>query len=135
MFINGGLPERAHILSHAAGGSNEPNNLLLLCSVCHREQPDGAPRDAQLKWLSSREPWAARTHRALVGVFGDIANEDLAECGPVVQAGVERLRRGECPCGQEHVASARASNATATAMWCMRSLLVQAIEQADGGAE
>lgn len=32
--------DRAHIKSKGSGGSNEPNNILLLCRLCHRNQHD-----------------------------------------------------------------------------------------------
>lgn len=46
-----GWLERAHVISAAAGGTNTPDNFFLLCSVCHREQPDGSSRNAQEVWL------------------------------------------------------------------------------------
>lgn len=46
--------ERAHVQAVAHGGSHEPENFFLLCAYCHDEQPDGQPRDAQVRWLLSR---------------------------------------------------------------------------------
>jgi hypothetical protein len=51
----GFTPERAHIVAHSAGGSSVPSNLLLLCSRCHREQPDGAPRSIQIMWAQNHQ--------------------------------------------------------------------------------
>ena len=47
-------PERAHIVAESLGGSADPLNFLLLCSRCHREQPDTAPREAQMLWIRRR---------------------------------------------------------------------------------
>jgi hypothetical protein len=55
-----GAPQRAHVAPASAGGSSDPGNFLLLCAVCHREQPDGQPRAAQEAWLRSRENWRFR---------------------------------------------------------------------------
>jgi hypothetical protein len=52
--------ERAHIEAHWSGGSNQPDNYLLLCPMCHQEQPDEAPKEAQLEWLRNRDGWRVR---------------------------------------------------------------------------
>ena len=46
---------RAHIHAHRHGGSNDPSNYFLLCDICHREQPDAAPREEQIQWVSNGE--------------------------------------------------------------------------------
>lgn len=47
--------ERAHIVAHSKGGSDtDPKNFLLLCSFCHRSQPDMAAIEVQLRWLEER---------------------------------------------------------------------------------
>lgn len=56
-------PERAHIHAVRHGGTNEPSNLLLLCHVCHKEQPDAASREDQLAWLKAGESWMMRMMR------------------------------------------------------------------------
>lgn len=55
--------ERAHILAARDGGGVEPSNFFLLCATCHREQPDDAPRDEQVRWLLAHESDVARTWR------------------------------------------------------------------------
>jgi hypothetical protein len=61
--------ERAHVKAHSSGGSTEPGNFLLLCHSCHREQPDAAPRDAQIAWLRAHESFAERTRREWEPLF------------------------------------------------------------------
>ena len=51
---DGFTPERAHVVAHADGGSNEPGNFVLLCALCHREHPDGQPWRVQRAWLLTR---------------------------------------------------------------------------------
>jgi hypothetical protein len=51
----GFVPERAHVVGVANGGSDEPGNFFLLCSRCHRGQPDGAPPKVQCAWLLGHE--------------------------------------------------------------------------------
>jgi hypothetical protein len=51
--VGSSKPSRAHVVAASHGGSNEPDNFFLLCDHCHLEQPDGAPREAQLEWLFS----------------------------------------------------------------------------------
>ena len=59
----GFIPERAHVIGLANGGSNEPGNFFLLCSLCHREQPDGAGREEQEEWLIDHEGHEDRFRR------------------------------------------------------------------------
>lgn len=49
--------EKAHIVPHALGGSDEPMNIILLCNYCHRECPDTIDYYSNLKWISdNRKP-------------------------------------------------------------------------------
>jgi ribosomal protein L37E len=41
--------ERCHIIPHSLGGSEEPENLVLLCRRCHREAPNVA--DSRFMWI------------------------------------------------------------------------------------
>jgi hypothetical protein len=50
--------ERAHIIAHSVGGTNDPSNYLLLCHACHREHPDGATFEEQVEWLENHPSWA-----------------------------------------------------------------------------
>jgi hypothetical protein len=50
-------PQRAHINANANGGSSDPLNFFLLCKDCHEEQPDGAPRELQLRWINEVDVW------------------------------------------------------------------------------
>jgi hypothetical protein len=45
---------RAHIVADGFGGTNLPENFLLLCEGCHLEQPDRVPHDIQIRWLRAR---------------------------------------------------------------------------------
>ena len=51
------LPQRAHIVPASAGGSDEPDNFLLLCRRCHYDQPDAQPLEVQMAWLRTRPNW------------------------------------------------------------------------------
>lgn len=44
--------EKAHIVPHALGGTEEPYNIIFLCSECHAECPDTIDYGANLKWIS-----------------------------------------------------------------------------------
>lgn len=46
---------KAHIVAHSHGGSNDPDNYIILCVLCHEEQPDGASREVQLAWAAVGE--------------------------------------------------------------------------------
>jgi len=42
--------QRCHIIADAAGGEDKPENLLLLCRLCHDTMPKINDRDIVLKW-------------------------------------------------------------------------------------
>lgn len=46
--------ERAHIIPVARGGSDAPNNLLLLCRGCHQDSPDTTNPHYMFGWLNNR---------------------------------------------------------------------------------
>lgn len=59
-------PQRAHIVARVHGGSWAPRNFLLLCHPCHKEQPDGACREDQLRWLRAHPHWFGDSKYAVV---------------------------------------------------------------------
>lgn len=46
-----GSLQKAHIIPHSMGGSEEPDNMLLLCPVCHRNSPDTTTKESMISWL------------------------------------------------------------------------------------
>lgn len=46
--------ERAHIIPHSLGGSNDVSNYILLCNKCHRESPDIANESALIEWMNEQ---------------------------------------------------------------------------------
>jgi hypothetical protein len=46
--------ERAHIVPASMGGPDVAENLLLLCSPCHKEAPDWPDPAEMARWLASR---------------------------------------------------------------------------------
>lgn len=71
-------PNRAHVVPHSRGGSNDPGNYFLLCDPCHDEQPGGMPRGLQVDWLLGRECNLAvvlSVSRQMVGELVEIAGE------------------------------------------------------------
>ncbi|MGW7053149.1 HNH endonuclease [Streptomyces sp. NPDC054887] len=46
--------ERAHIVPSSLGGSDEADNLILLCSPCHKESPDWPDPREMARWLAKR---------------------------------------------------------------------------------
>lgn len=77
-----GNPIRAHVHARANGGSDDASNMFLLCQYCHEGQPDGASRDAQIRWLRSQpavEDRRERQRRAIVDILQRYAVPDQAE--------------------------------------------------------
>lgn len=46
--------QRCHILAKQFGGSDEPENLFLLCEDCHEKSPDTQNRNAFFRWVYRR---------------------------------------------------------------------------------
>jgi len=42
---------RCHIIPKALGGSNEPDNLFLMCESCHHESPDTPSSEGFFAWV------------------------------------------------------------------------------------
>jgi hypothetical protein len=125
--------ERAHIVAIAHGGGNEPENFFLLCWVCHREQPDGAPPDVQLKWLASHESQIARTSRTMMPIMAWIARSvtDADELQNLDQQAA--LQRLILEGSYASAASSHTSNVLATHYWCAAKKFVDAVNAADVG--
>ena len=74
-------PDRAHLIPRSSGGGLEPSNFILLCHMCHAEQPDAAPLNAQLEWLRQRDHWLSAVMRRHSG-FAIAFQAKAAEIGP-----------------------------------------------------
>jgi hypothetical protein len=53
--------ERAHIVPQALGGSDEPDNLIVMCTVCHEESPDWHDVSAMERWIAGQPERYGRT--------------------------------------------------------------------------
>lgn len=47
--------EQCHIIPHSLGGKSEPNNIVLLCKQCHKENPNTISVKDYILWLKSRK--------------------------------------------------------------------------------
>lgn len=61
--------ERCHIIPRSLGGSDEPDNLVLLCHQCHQENPNTEDPQLFWEWLKSRssignESWKSKGYSA-----------------------------------------------------------------------
>jgi len=123
--------ERAHILPHAGGGGPTPDNFFLLCNYCHKVQPDGAPREAQLEWLEGAESWLARAFRDAEPVAAYI-QEKLTpmEFEFAVGAMREDLGLEEISAGK---GATRQTNVRSSMIWVWAQIIVDAARQARAG--
>lgn len=81
--------ERCHMTPKSIGGSDEPDNFLLMCSQCHEESPD-VDKSVMLAWLKREhsEMHGDRFFRkALRDAFYDcgINKESLEDCSATVE--------------------------------------------------
>lgn len=49
--------QKAHIIPFGLGGSNEPDNFMLLCPECHAAAPDIKDDEAMKFWCTNRGVW------------------------------------------------------------------------------
>ena len=111
--------ERAHIQAVSHGGSDDPENIFLLCWRCHREQPDAAPPDAQWAWLRSREPAISRNARVVRAVV-DYLFDGLDEAAVqwlLAQSTHDSIVECMAKHGSQPGASAHTTNAVASGLW------------------
>lgn len=75
--------ERAHIVPYSLGGSNEPTNYALLCSMHHEDAPDVGTRAFFEAWLerSKRTPYEVARARLAVADALELWGHDDPEDG------------------------------------------------------
>jgi hypothetical protein len=59
------LLERCHLVPRQLGGSDTPDNLVLLCRACHHDAPDVGDPQYMLDWIARRESQFDRWHKAM----------------------------------------------------------------------
>jgi hypothetical protein len=59
--------ERCHIVPRSLGGSDDPENLFLLCLDCHDRAPNTTSREGFLQWVESqRGAWFNRRAKEIM---------------------------------------------------------------------
>jgi hypothetical protein len=64
--------ERAHILARAAGGDDTPENLHILCGVCHKDS-EYLEGSAYMDWLMDRSALSRMISGAVRCGFNPVA--------------------------------------------------------------
>jgi hypothetical protein len=85
--FKGTKPERAHIDAVKHYGDDSPSNFLLLCPVCHNEQPDGADRQYQINWLNTKQS----VEDTIVSTTEFVSDQFERISGVPLQALIEKL--------------------------------------------
>lgn len=70
--------DRCHLIPRAKGGPDTPDNLVLLCSECHKEAPDCLDPNIMLRWIARRESYWMVLSRKLT-VAAETAGLELEE--------------------------------------------------------
>jgi hypothetical protein len=89
--------ERCHLVPHSKGGSDGPENLVLLCPTCHRDAPNCLDPDIMLAWCVRRRPGHFLAEKlklvveAVEGAGLDVDDESWHDLVPAVM----RQRRRE----------------------------------------
>lgn len=75
--------ERAHITPRASGGTDEPENIFLLCPRCHNDAPDVVDKRMLLSWVYQRRHDGDVYKRAInkaKSILKDVYNLRLIGC-------------------------------------------------------
>ena len=67
-----GVLERCHIIPKMLGGSNEADNLFLMCKKCHIDSPDTSDKDYFFNWVIYR-----RENRTLFDALVNLNQYDI----------------------------------------------------------
>ena len=73
--------QRCHIIPRQFGGSDDPSNLMLLCSRCHRDSPDTRSRQMFLHWFYNRRQQPGWWHKYMLEAI-QILKEDYHVVAP-----------------------------------------------------
>jgi hypothetical protein len=57
--------DRCHLVPHALGGLDVPQNLVLLCGRCHAEAPDVGAPEYMLRWIDAHDCWGNLLQREM----------------------------------------------------------------------
>ena len=76
---------RCHVIPHALGGSDEPLNLVLMCSRCHEESPDHANPNFLFEWM--------RNHPKRV--MGKWTADQIRDLGAIVETALNQMTEQE----------------------------------------
>ena len=66
--------EKAHIIPHALGGSNDPPNYVILCKACHSQAPNIKNRRLFIEWVLNYSKNAWRQSESIVAQY--LSDED-----------------------------------------------------------
>ena len=85
------LLQRCHIVPHALGGDERPENLVLLCAQCHAEAPNVADPEFMWIWLRAhavpfyRTYWQERGIREYELIFSEKPFSGLTHTDEIMQ--------------------------------------------------
>jgi len=86
--------ERCHLVPRDKEGSNDPENIVLLCKPCHLAAPDCINPDVMLRWVVGHEQHQVTKQRQVLAAVTNagLDPERLAEWEHLVPEALERMR-------------------------------------------
>lgn len=72
--------ERCHIVPHALGGADAPDNMFLLCGRCHHESPDTTNPRNFFRWVYNRRKSYTLGYLSLRGVY-EMLDKEIKDRG------------------------------------------------------
>ena len=77
--------EKCHIIPHSLEGKDEPSNYVLLCKLCHEENPNVGNSNIMWDWLKAHKAsfydtyWILRGEKEYKFIYGKSFFEELKE--------------------------------------------------------
>jgi hypothetical protein len=87
-----------HLVPHALGGPDRPENLVLLCGRCHRDAPDVRDPEYMLRWIADRDHWGVALQRELEKALerAAVTEAQIIHFNELVRQDPNRLDEGMC---------------------------------------
>lgn len=116
--------EKCHIVPHSLGGKDEPNNYVLLCKLCHEENPNVSNPKIMWDWLKAHKTdfydtyWTLRGMEEYKFIYGKSLEQEFEQLG-IKQEEASLLLRNKMNEASWHFGRPRMNSATIAGIFRM----------------
>lgn len=119
--------EKCHIVPHSLGGKDEPNNYVLLCKLCHEENPNVRNQKIMWDWLKAHKAdfydtyWTLRGMKEYKFIYGKSLEQEFQQL-EIKQQEVSLLLKNKMNEASLHYGRSRMNPATIAGIFRMMIL-------------